>query len=147
MLAGTEITFELPLPVCRDCSKSLERRVPTLFHKFLVVAVVTAAVFLVLIMALSQLTTRALFITDHLFVSSVVISVILVFLFYFRRRPNGKQTSFYQPVRISKLDREFVSGAIRKIGFGFTNPVYLREFSQANTQALKAGLVSAIKSS
>jgi cytochrome bd-type quinol oxidase subunit 1 len=147
MLAGTEITFELPLPVCRDCSKSLERRVPTLFHKFLVVAVVTAAVFLVLIMALSQITSRALFITDHLFFSSVVISVILVFLFYLRRRPNGRQTSFYQPVRISKLDREFVSGAIRKIGFGFTNPVYLREFSQANTQALKAGLVGATKSS
>jgi hypothetical protein len=147
MLAGTEITFELPLPVCRDCSESLERRVPTLFHKFLVVAVVTAAVFLILIMALSQNSSRVPFITDNLFVSSVVISVILVFSFYSRRRPNGKQTSFYQPVRISNLDREFVSGSIRKIGFGFTNPVYLREFSQVNAQALRAGLVSATKSS
>jgi hypothetical protein len=63
--------------------------------------------------------------------------VILVFSFYSRRRPNGKQTSFYQPVRISELNREFVSGSIRKIGFGFTNPAYLREFSQANAQALR----------
>jgi hypothetical protein len=146
MLAGTEITFELPLPVCRDCSATLERRVPTLFHKFLVVAVVTAAVFLALIMALSQYSSRVPFITDNLFVSSVVISLIGVLSFYSLRRPNGKQTSFYQPVRIRKLDREFVSGSIRKIGFGFTNPVYLREFSQANAQALRAGLVSATQS-
>jgi hypothetical protein len=147
LFAGTEITFEFPLPVCRDCSESLERRVPTLFHKFLVVAVITAAVFAILVMALSQISSRVPFITNNMFVSSVVISLILVFSFYSRCRPKGNQTSFYQPVRISNLDREFVSGSIRKIAFGFTNPAYLREFSQVNAQALKAGLVSASKSS
>ena len=147
LFAGTEITFELLLPVCRDCADSLERRVPTLFHKLLVVALVTPVVSLGLIMELLQRPSGVPFITDHVFVSSVLISVIVVLLFYALRRPIGKQTSFYQPVRISKLDREFVSGAIRKIGFGFTNPMYLREFSRANAQAVKAGLVSATKSS
>jgi hypothetical protein len=56
------------------------------------------------------------------------------------------QTSYYQPVRIKKLDREFVSGAIKKIRFGFTNTEYLRDFNKANAQALKAGSISASKS-
>src|ERR1700733_587703 len=32
---------------------------------------------------------------------------------------------------LKKLDREFVSGAIKKIRFGFTNTEYLRDFSKA----------------
>lgn len=147
VFAGTEITFELPLPVCRDCAQSLERRVPTLFHKFMMVAVVTAVVCLILLATLSQNPSRIPFIANNLFTSSVAIALTLVFAFYSLRRPSGTQTSFYQPVRISKLDREFVSGAIKRIGFGFTNPVYLREFSKANAPALKAGLVTATKSS
>jgi hypothetical protein len=147
MLAGTELTFSLPLPVCSGCSKSLVRRVPTLFHKFLVLAAFTAAVFLLLIVALSQISSAVPVLTDHLFISSLGISLVLVFLLYWLRRPTGQQTSYYQPVRIRKLDREFVSGAVKKIGFAFTNPLYLKDFSQANTQALQAGRVSATKSS
>jgi hypothetical protein len=145
MLAGTELTFELPLPVCVGCAKTLKRRVPTLFHKVLVLCMVIAALFLLLIMALSGV-AKASFIADHLFAVSVILGLLAVVVFYWLRRPSGQQTSFYQPVRIVGLDREFVSGAIRKIQFGFTNPVYLREFSKANTQALRAGFVSATRS-
>jgi hypothetical protein len=49
---------------------------------------------------------------------------------------------------LKKFDREFVSGAIKKIRFGFTNTEYLRDFNKANAQAqaLKAGFISASKS-
>ena len=147
MFAGTEITFDFSLPVCPDCSISLRRRVPTLFHKFLVVAAVTAAVFLLFVTVLAQVTSKVPFIAYNTFPSSLVISTILVFVFYALRRPRGNQTSVYQPVRISKLDQEFVSGDIKTIGFAFTNAMYLHDFVQANSQAVRAGLVCAIKAS
>lgn len=143
-LAGTELTFEFALPACSGCASSLSRRPPTLFHRFLVLGMVTAAVFLVLIMVfLARNSQSAGFLSEHLFLSSLVLSIILVSVFYWFRRPSGKQTSFYQPVGINALDREFVSGGIKRIELGFTQPAYMRDFTQANAQAIKGGFVRA----
>jgi hypothetical protein len=142
--AGTELTFEFPLPACSRCASSLSRRPATLFHRFLVLAMVTALVFLLLISALLDMNAQPTgVLSNHLFLTSFVVSLILVSVFYWFRRPSGKQTSFYQPVRIMALDREFVSGGIKRVELGFTQPIYLRDFTQANAEAIKAGFVRA----
>jgi hypothetical protein len=64
-------------------------------------------------------------------------------VFYSLRRPKGSQTSFYQPVRLGKLQRTFVTGQIQSIGFSVTNDAYLRELESVNVGAIPGGYVSA----
>ena len=50
--------------------------------------------------------------------------------------PATGQSSYFQPVRIPQLKREFLSGAVTAIGFSFTNREYAAAFSQLNREAI-----------
>lgn len=143
LFAGTELTFKLPLPVCKRCRKSLRRRVPTLLHKFLLLFVVAFVLFLLAVTVGANVLQRVPAISNHLFPFCLLSAFVLLWAFYAARRPRGNQTSYYQPVRLGKLKRGFVSGDIQGVGLRFTNLTYLRDFQQLNKAVIQSGHVLA----
>ena len=51
------------------------------------------------------------------------------------------QTSGRAP-RHKRTVHECVSGGIKRVELGFTQPTYLRDFTQANAEAIRAGFCS-----
>jgi hypothetical protein len=52
-------------------------------------------------------------------------------------RPSAPQTSYYQPVSVSTLNDS--PEGIATIGFGFSNPLYAKEFARANKEEFDKG--------
>ncbi len=137
---GTEITFKFPLPFCRECIPSSKRRPKNIFHRILVFLVLFGAVALALIVS-ELFIPQGTVISEHLVPISLVASLSFTIIWISLNRPKGKQTSYFQPVRIRKLKREFISGDITKIVFSFTNKAYERAFSAKNKEAVSTGTV------
>jgi len=137
-IAGTILTFKLPLPVCNRCEDSLLRRPATNINKFFLLFAIAIALLLAAVTAGADafLNTRFHLISNHLFLSCLVVAALLLKMFYSLRRPVGNQTSYYQPVRIGKCESEYSTGEIQQIGFLFTNPAYRHDFVQANKAAI-----------
>jgi hypothetical protein len=128
---GTEITFQLPLPFCPACAPSAKRRPKSPFHRALIFLLVFGAVFLGLIV-LGDVAYGKHVLPLSLF-GAVLVSVGLWLL----GQPRGRQTSYYQPVRIRKLQREFVSGRVIGIRFFFSNKNYAKLFSSYNQRPIE----------
>ena len=94
LFAGTELTFQLPLTICNDCEKTLKRRVPTLFHKFLVLFVIAFTLFLLAVTVGAHSLSRFQFISNNLFIFCLFAAFLVLLAFYAIRRPSGKQTSY-----------------------------------------------------
>jgi len=143
LLAGTELTFRLPLPVCGLCEKSLKRRAPTIVHKLLLLFLVAFTLFFLIAMSSPDFLLRFQVISNNLFYFCLGAAFLLLWGFYALRRPSGTQTSFYQPVRLGTIKRAFMSGKIEAIGFRFTNADYMRDFMRANASGVQSGHVLA----
>ena len=143
LIGGSEVAFRLRLPFCRVCGPSAKRRPVSLSHKLLVFALFYFAVLAVLMLSGMALDSESLL--DNTPLLSGVLGLVITVVWYGARRPERGQSSYYQPVRITRLSQKFVSGAVRVIGFGFTNYVYLHRFESLNAQAITAGRVQAKK--
>ncbi|HEX7636783.1 MAG TPA: hypothetical protein VF457_00170, partial [Burkholderiaceae bacterium] len=60
-------------------------------------------------------------------------------------RPRGPQTSWFQPVRLVRMERDRGSGRLRAVGLVFTNERYGRAFAAANKEAIARGLLTAAR--
>jgi len=139
LMGGSEVTFRLRLPFCRVCGPSAKRRPVSFFHKLLVFGLFYFAVFAVLMLSGIALDSESLL--DNTGLLSGVLSLVITVLWYGTRQPEPGQSSYYQPVRITRLRQKFLSGTVRGIVFGFTNSAYLRRFESLNAQAITAGQI------
>jgi len=139
LIGGSEVTLMLRLPFCRVCGPSAKRRPVSLSHKLLVFALFYFAVLAVLMLSGMALDSESLL--DNTALLSGVLGLVITVLWYGRRRPETRQSSYYQPVRITRLRQKLASGVVLGIGFGFTNSAYLRRFEALNAQAITAGQI------
>ncbi len=143
ILGGTEMTFRLPLPFCPGCAASAKRRPRSIVHYSLLALFVFWATFFGLIVVGDVMLSMPM-LSQHLVAISAVFTALLIGLLLIVSRPKGKQTSYFHPVRIRKLKREFVSGTVTAIRFAFTNPDYARVFANDNQAAIRNNKVEAM---
>lgn len=132
---GTEITFQLNLPFCPVCVPSAKRRPKSLVHHALMFAVGFGAVFLGLII-LGDVVYSIPALSKYLLPLSLLGAALIMGITLLVSQPKTRQTSYYQPVRISRLKREFVSGKVVGIRFFFSNRNYAALFERHNQQAI-----------
>jgi hypothetical protein len=146
LMAGTQTTFTLSIPVCANCCKSTRRR-PHSVSARLVIWLLTAGVVFGGMAALRQGVTLPVWMAEHLLIISAALALVFVVLFYRLRRPKPPQTSFYQPVRIKKANVRFggENGQVAFMKLGFTNHEYLNVFVTANRDAINAKQLAAVK--
>lgn len=138
---GTELTFALPIGLCGDCMDTSTKRPISVFGwliRFALFASILACL-LIGVMMVADIPALA----DHTLWLAACGAVILVVLMMMRKRPAPGQTSYFQPVRVTGTKRDFVSGTVRSIRFGFTNPDYERRFQHLNADVIRQGLVDA----
>lgn len=138
---GTEQTFRLPLPFCPDCAPSAKRRPKNIAHRALGFLLSFAVAALVLIV-IGDLVLHSAALANYLLPLSLALAAMATLVWIAISRPKGKQTSYFQPVRIPKLKQEFVSGAVTAIGFSFSNTDYARAFISANRRAIEKKVVT-----
>lgn len=140
MLAGgSEYTFRFNLPFCSRCKKSSKRRPPTGLQIFLVTVLASFGAFALALA--SGLSTESAWVLEHSALLSAIAGVAGVALWYASRRRQQGQSTYYQPVRVTKLRQEFLSGKVKGIRFRFMNPFYARRFEALNHEAITSGVV------
>ncbi len=132
---GTETTFQLPLPFCSRCAPSAKRRPKNIVHRLLLFALAWVLGFAGLIL-LGELGFLPTSLAGHLSVIAGALAAVSTAAVILLARPATGQSSYFQPVRIPQLKREFLSGAVTAIGFSFTNREYAAAFSQLNREAI-----------
>jgi len=138
---GTEITFKLPLPFCEECLPSSKRRPKNFVHRALGFLLSFGVAALALIIA-GEAVFDSPAIAKYLVPFSLLFATCTTGAWIAVGRPRGTQTSYFQPVRIPKLKREFVSGIVTAIGFSFTNREYARAFAKENSEAIAKRVVN-----
>lgn len=136
---GSEFTFQFSLPYCSRCEASAKRRPPGFLGQGLVLLLSFAVVGAVLILVGDLL--HSTFIAAYLAPLAAVIALVFTASFYVFRKPGAGQTSYYQPVRVTKLGQEFVSGKVKMIRLMFTNSEYRSEFMRSNESAIGKRLI------
>jgi hypothetical protein len=112
--------------------------------------VVSIGVAFLALFALGSSGNLPLWISEHLWVWSAVLALLVHLGLWRLRRPKPPKTSFYQPVRVKRADvqlTDLMSGAghVGYMKLAFTNPDYLNVFVNANRDAIKAGRLAAVK--
>lgn len=138
---GTEITFKLPLPFCKDCAPSASRRPKSVLNWLLIFVAAFAASALALII-IGDLVLNSPLIARYMLPFSLALAVLPCAGLAALMRPKGKQTSYFQPVRIPRLKQEFVSGAVTAIGFSFSNLAYAKAFALVNRESIAKKLIT-----
>jgi len=135
IFAGTEITINPELPYCAACTKSAKRRpggiMTKLLYGLLLAFLLGFAGTFVLPPSLAG---------EHIFIYSLVLALAILFGIETLKKPKGRQTSYYQPVRLKKVRQKF-SGRITGFIFAFTNGAYERKFTEANRAAVSDGSI------
>jgi hypothetical protein len=144
-----ETTFELPLPVCPRCRRSLGRPPPGFFARLLLLVACLAVAWLMFAL-LDYAFFDSQWSSRNVFATATVIAVIAFVLLTRLRRPKPPQTSFYQPVRIkvATVAVSHVAGGDGRVTFmklAFTNPDYVNVFTNANREAIEAGRIAVVK--
>ena len=98
-------------------------------------------VFTVFALALIGLALEAQRLMEHAIIAAVIIALLATVAAIAVRRPRGHQTSYCQPVRITKLRRKFLSGEVTGIRFSFSNGQFASEFTSINGPAIASGVV------
>jgi hypothetical protein len=132
---GTETTFRLPLPFCSRCAPSAKRRPKNVVHRILLFALALAIYFVTLIV-LGEFFVKGDLLAKYLTHIAVVLAALTTLGVVLMARPKAGQSSYFQPVRIPTLKREFLSGAVTAIGFSFSNREYAQAFKQENRDAI-----------
>ena len=148
-LGGDETTFHLPVPVCSNCKATTRRRPVSLVGRLLVLIGTVGTLFLLLLW-LGSNKTLPVWVGLHVFSISATAGLILTFFFYRLRRARPPKTSFYQPVRVRAVKVRIADvaqgqGRVMFMKLSFTNPEYLELFRNANSDAIAAGQVAAVR--
>ncbi|MBB2483750.1 hypothetical protein H5407_00770 [Mitsuaria sp. WAJ17] len=143
LLGGSEISFALPVSSCTHCVDSLHRRPLSLGNKALITGMMAGACATVLLMWASMGSTKTGFLADHPFLVSALAGLGLSWAWFRRHRAQAPQSSYYQPVRIRRLKRQFVDGTIEAMHLAFTNKDYRLAFVRANREAIRKGQLAA----
>lgn len=147
-IGNRETTFKLSVPVCAACRRTIRRRPAGFFSRMSVLLLTTGVIFGTCIAFWSS-AALPLWI-GYISGASVLLGVILTYVFYRLRRPKPPQTSFYQPVRIKAANLQFSGlmagdGQVGYMKLAFTNPDYLNVFVDANQAAIKAKRVAVVR--
>ena len=141
---GTEITFKLPLPFCDRCAKTATRRPKNIAHRILLL-ILSFAIWFAILVGLGSLDLVPETLSNYLAYIAIALAVTTTLAVVLMARPADGQSSYFQPVRIPTLKREFVSGIVTAIGFSFTNHEYADHFQLANKDAIARNQVYVIK--
>ncbi len=142
LLGGSELTFNLAVPACRDCEPTLKRTPLSVANRVLLCLLLIGLLFTALLVAGDVGGIAAALPVAGQLALAVLVGGALGYGYWFRlKRPRGAQTSHFQPVRILKLRRGFVQGEVKAIRFGFTHPAYEARFRQANQAVIQQGRV------
>lgn len=133
--AGTESTFKFTLPFCERCEASSMRRPKTLFHRLMLFAL-TFAITATALVIVAGFILDLKSIADNTVYISLGVSLLIVGAQILRQRPGHGQSSYFQPVRIVKLKRKFVSGALTAIKLHLSNQEYKAVFGNYNYEAI-----------
>lgn len=144
LLGGTEQVFSLPLPFCARCAVTAKRRPKNWLHRVLMFLLAFGGSALALIVV-GDLVLDSRFIAQNLVPLALSFAAGVSLLWWLVGRPKSPQTSYFQPVRIPKLSREFVSGRVTSIGFAFSNADYARAFTATNRRAIEHKVLSVEK--
>ncbi|MFZ6769310.1 hypothetical protein ACO0LM_19855 [Undibacterium sp. Di26W] len=139
--AGTEITFQLPLPFCTDCTPTASRR-PKSVLNWLLIFIAAFAVSALALIVIGDMVLNSPLIARYLLPFALALAALACAGMVALTRPKGKQTSYFQPVRIPRLKQEFVSGAVTAIGFSFSNLAYAKAFALVNRESIAKKLVT-----
>ena len=131
--------FRFTLPVCPGCEITLER--PPLRLDEGVLVYLTTTLTLVLIGFLIS-SLRAGLSLDLGFSWSAVVALVLVATFYLMRRTLGDQTTYYQPVRVTKFEQNGYVPIVTQMSVAFTNYDYRDDFRDANRAVIDSGAVT-----
>lgn len=148
-LGSGETTFQLPVPICARCRRSIRRRPPGFFARLLLFVTCFAVAFLLFVL-LNYSFFYSEWLLRHILVFSGVLAALAFFVLSRLRRPKAPQTSFYQPVRIkvATIAVSHVDASSSRVTFmklAFTNPDYLGMFRDANQEAIQAGGIAVVK--
>jgi hypothetical protein len=117
VVGGFEQKIAMDLPVCGACERTIHRAAPGPFRRVFYAGLWSVLAWFAVIWIEMQLGTKALG-AGAAYVVGLIVSVAAVSAWYATRRPRGKQTSYYQPVRL--LGRRLRDDH-RSTVLGFTN--------------------------
>ena len=131
-LAGAEVTLPTPLPYCPICKSSAKRKRPGLLGFLASCTLVFAVLAMIWLFYLSTLFTNP--ISEYIFIPIIaVISLTLNAAFFFFKKINPNQSSYYQPVKLNKV-RGAWPNSIKYLSLSFTNPEYKKMFIEVNEE-------------
>jgi hypothetical protein len=137
LIAGTELTFEFALPFCERCRPTARRHPKNLAHRALEFFLVFGLMFCALLM---QAALDEAFALRNLVVeTSLAAAGLWTVLRLAIQRVKPPMTSYFQPVRIKRLKRDFLSGTIKRIDFDFSNARYKNLFRSLNSANIRSG--------
>jgi hypothetical protein len=136
LLAGVEWRFTIKLPYCTKCSASASRFPVSVGKKLLVSAVVFVAIMLVV--ALVQPNLGRLL--DYVPAAAGLLSIAASFGYYALRGRKAPQTSYSQPVTLSRLKQTF-SGDVVSLTLRCSRPEFANKLSALNTQYVESGIL------
>jgi hypothetical protein len=129
---GVSYEFRLPLPHCRACADTANRKRPGamgMLAAFLAVAVPVG----ILMLGFGAASNRDWMIMSS-FVVGAVAGIAVPYAWIRARRPRAGQSTRYQAVYASGVDRDGL-GAASGFTLRFENPAYCREFLDLNRDA------------
>ena len=141
IFGGTELTFHLNVASCAACAPSLKRRFFPLSNKILVAVLISGAIAAALLLVITLGSISLPIINNYPFIVSALLGATTAILYFSSHRFAPPQTSYYQPIRITAIKRDFLDGTVRRIRFAFTNRDYARDFRHQNRVAIQAGFL------
>jgi len=135
-LCGTEYTLKSDLPYCDQCAVTANRIAPSFMHKLLVFLLWFGLIIVGLVMY--EIATGTILHIWNVKVFTIALSLSGggTYFYYFRRKPQLGQTSFYQPVRLKKLKQKF-SGEVTGLTLGIMNQDFANKFFEVNQEAVE----------
>lgn len=131
---GSELRFQLALPFCERCEASARRR-PRGVLDWLMIFMLLMALYMLVV----GLLRGEAFDLDSDMLTIFALACTTMMALIFRRRPVGGQSSFSQPVGVTRVRTKFLSETITSITFSFTHECYKAAFEELNAQAVASG--------
>lgn len=132
------IAFQLELPYCRRCARSATRKPVGSIAKWIIAGLVAVAIgMLALITPLRDVLGAFAFYATAAAVFAIVLGC------YSLQKPKGTQTSYYQPVRVTEVERQ-PSGRVAALTLSFTHARYARSFASANAETISRGALEVL---
>lgn len=131
--------LELDLPYCPRCVKSARRIEVGRAKKGVIAGVLAGSLGLV-----AMATPLASALGGFAFVVTGAVVFLAVLGSYAMQKPRGNQTSYHQPVRLTRLKRHR-DGRFAALTLSFSHPRYARTFANENAEAISRGTLHVIE--